>query len=943
MMTRESTPTRSNKARRASSRLKSPLTPQLPPNRPNRPKRPRDEHQYGQFRHLIMGNGEVQETYDPDSCKDHIPLHAAKALLHVHSQSHHVTKGRMTVEFEVGTPAEPRTMKYKSSNNGWVPFKSGEAKAVVPHCPVILNVKATQWSDVYNTIRDCNVEALQMQHKAMISNDIEQCKYDLKKCHNDQKLLEALQCYFGRSLNRFYELIHQKQALLKQVPLLREKAEDCKANHLERKEELAHLDCELARLSDIVEVHKVNKERFLEQLTPIIDQLNQVFSQHPEVVEFLVSTIKGESEEFAMPIPFDDRQGPENNPMASSEPPSSDLFVSPSVPSSQGDQGSVAEPEYGSEIESVFSVQSPLEKAFNILLDEVKRDKYMLEKSIEEESREVERRTGSYDGAFISLRYLEKELGGYHRISNTCHDPLPQETSSVTKTERLALAERHAHLDNCAAEDDITKLDKKKDISVAEFTKEHRDKRDLIQGDGFMKFMKHAFRDSTKKIVGPLRSYIQFSKDASEQQKHLILAYLEAHLTTFLVTTDSHRHYFENRKKQYNAFDVNVVVFEKRGLKSRDFQGDGNTSSILELLHFDDDSVKEYLISKYSIDIVGVSHLKFLPEKGHFVDPKSNRQFTGEGHIRSKTLIVTSDYRCDIASAVPSAVDFGKRSKWLNLRLLEAFEQVSDFRTGLQGRVASLKDQIAALKSECDRKKGELVIAQQKLCEARERIDKIACTIHVIPTLKDDCESLRKSLESEQTKLVRAEGDRREKYESRQRIKERFEALRTQAEAVVKNYKHEKAALTRLEEMTELTEADKLCKEYQNKLDVFKLANPEVILSKEAKKESQDSVAKKLKHNAFAIKSLQLRLENCRKQQGDYVVIGPNTIIDYVAKLGVEIDTQNFDRTVATAAISAVINQMNCPTVFVNGDIEVSSDKQLLIVGERTGDLIDLQ
>lgn len=53
-----------------------------------------------------------------------------------------------------------------------------------------------------------------------------------------------------------------------------------------------------------------------------------------------------------------------------------------------------------------------------------------------------------------------------------------------------------------------------------------------------------------------------------------------------------------------------------------------------------------------------------------------------------------------------------------------------------------------------------------------------------------------------------------------------------------------------------------------------------------------------------------------------------------LCNLGAEIYTSRFDKTVAAAAISTIINQMSCPTGFINEEVQVHSDKQQLIVGE---------
>lgn len=87
----------------------------------------------------------------------------------------------MKVELEVGNPADPRTTTYKSSSSGWVPVKSGEVKAVVLRSPHILNVNCTQWSEVFSTIRLCNIKSLGLDHEARVSRDMKTCSSALEK------------------------------------------------------------------------------------------------------------------------------------------------------------------------------------------------------------------------------------------------------------------------------------------------------------------------------------------------------------------------------------------------------------------------------------------------------------------------------------------------------------------------------------------------------------------------------------------------------------------------------------------------------------------------------------------------------------------------------------------------------------------------------------------
>ncbi|AOW00505.1 uncharacterized protein YALI1_A10966g [Yarrowia lipolytica] len=124
-----------------------------------------------------------------------------------------------------------------------------------------------------------------------------------------------------------------------------------------------------------------------------------------------------------------------------------------------------------------------------------------------------------------------------------------------SKKERLSLAEKNPNLE--AGHLVSTSWEKRKENHKNKFIGFHTGTRDLVQGEGFMSFMKHAFKDSTSTINRPLRAHIGFSpKATSESQKLLVLAFLKEQLATF----------FELRELEIGAQEV--VCSKKEGKRA---------------------------------------------------------------------------------------------------------------------------------------------------------------------------------------------------------------------------------------------------------------------------------------------------------------------------------------------------------------------------------------
>ncbi|KAG5368528.1 hypothetical protein CKK34_2147 [Yarrowia sp. E02] len=807
---------------------------------------------------------------------------------------------------------------YKSTRKDWVPdAPDGEYVWDVMCYPKILNVTGTTWPQVYSTIRD--TKQLWGYTKERMISQIKTLNQEKNLLADKKKFLEVLKCHLEGSLNGYSKLIHKKKLLqervlhLNQVWDMKEKL-FCKS--------LESLDESIGRLSRNIQSHIVNVENYTKQLDTLLFPLKQVFSDHPEMVDYIVGLIKGESVDHSRLDFFASQSLVVSRPSSDTGSESESLFV----PSSNA-PATCLDPS----VESVLDTQ----------LERLKQKRQDV--CTESQGLQVDMFTESYYYANLHLKHLEMESLRQEGCLEARNHFQKGAFKPTAKEERLKLADKHIHLQKKSFSNSSLCLPSKGGQKTTaqhqnQFVGKEIDKRNLMQGSGFFDFLEFVKTKTLKNVVGPLRSYIGFAPNVSDDLKHLVLTFLKDHLTTFLAENETDYCDLERRKAKLRARNVTIAVYSDEGHREPRSSGQGWTS-VYDLLTFTDSHVKNYLLCKLDLDSIAVSSLKFSSEKQLFFDPWSGLEVGGKEHIERKTLIISPDFRYMLTCRVPSQHEFDEKAEFLDLRLLKVFEDPVEAEARARRQAILVQNEVEAQREQCGKKKQRLSLATKSFCEENERISKMEYSIEGLPELKNKCVKLHRDIGTQQKQQGWLETSQTQlKSLKEERAEVQLQKKREMAKCK-EEYNGEKATLKRLLNNNELSKAEKLSQESQDRVARYQ-ANHTVNFTLEAKKYSQDSIKNELENTTQDLESITHQLQVTEKLHKEHY-IPTDHIISYFDEQGIKIDPDRFDASKAAAAISHVINKMKSPTVFVNGDIEVHSDKQLMVVGQH-GDLVDL-
>ncbi|KAG5354984.1 hypothetical protein CJU89_6798 [Yarrowia sp. B02] len=786
----------------------------------------------------------------------------------------------MSVDFEVGNPSEPRTMTYKTSEHAWIPA-SGE-KVSVPHNSTVLHVNCSNWPEMCQTIRNCRVAALETLYQQSLEEEILEISKKTQKLNEKQDKFKAIQSFHNIRFDPNWQLFEQKKELETVTPHLKETYDKCQLDYQHVQTKLEYLDSNIQGTSDELRGLEMAHQDNLNRLKPLAEQLKSVFDNEPELGEQIISSVQGEN-------------SIQNSSFSS-------------------DPGEYVDP---NSIEALLS-----SKLVRMKVERVKllSQSFELEKKVEQETLAKERQN-------YLLEDIDKEISGYSYLLDLSRSaPVQQmciERSGSSMCVEKSVTEKSSKLDELARE---------RKLLAERFG--GKDNRDIAEGERLMNFIVLAGGSSRKNIIGPLRMHIRFSNKATDSQKHLVLAYLHEHLTTYLVECPVDKAYLERKKHQFNARMVKVVSYKPSQQDPEVFEG--SMPTILDLLVIGDARVRDYLISTLNVHLIGVSPLRSLPKKGLFVDPKSSQQTSADDHIQGCTLILSQNNRFVRTTAVLSEQEFSDNSSFLDMTRLKAFEITHD----VASRMINTKTQLSELRKTqeetCKSHHLSLETTKGLHCEALGTIDKLSNNIDRHTQLEKSCVELQLAFQVNKNRRDSA-GEQLSNFQSeRVGLQKRRDSLAKKRDEANRAFKSKSDQLRKLKSDKKLAEAEQLNKSYNETITQFGKKFPNINLVEEAKDQAANSVAGRLEALAEEVERLKNREESHKKLKNEGYVSN-DAICEYLAKLNFKLETVDklFDEKVSSAAIATVINQMDCPTVFVDGDIEVNPSKQLIIVNPK--------
>lgn len=848
-------------------------------------KRRREEFQYGQFTAFSSFSGRKEKRQQFSPGKNHIDESTAKVLRSFHSSS-----SAPSATFHVEVEADTDTPKISKSVGGhWRPKRT--LKDVVSN-PNILKVTCSSYNSLLSNIHSYKLSGLVAEAAIVLEKRTQEYEEHFKDHKLEVEEFSVLEAYVGLAWEEYSDQISQKKHLEIDTPrlLATKNASYVKLNG--EKEKYIQLEQDLSSTENLISTSLSKKRVHLNDFEAMRGQLTAIFEGQEEQVD-----------EIRLCLTPRERRSAEEAPETPSEPPTKNTALLSRIQAYESERSDLFVTDTESETESI-SVAAIFQLKSNSLNSDLQTIRlFELENSQKIKLAQIKKEQAL-------LTALIKEKKGHEKLL------------ALYSAERLA-------------DSPMSKLsDEEK--SFQKFVSLKKDIRHLRYGLAFMRFFKHAAQDSKRTFIGPLGSYLKLKPETSKRQKHMVTWFLSKFLKTFIVFTLSDKLYFERKNKEYGS-DVDVVLHKVTPREAPD-QRVSPTDTIKSFLDIDDPVVLDYLESQKRIHLIGVSHLRYQPSSQVFLN--SQNQPHHADHIKGSTLICSEDMRVvEVTTVIPES-EFEQKAEFpdptTEYRYLEATldtshvlqewkEHIRLFGQLVEGQLRVCKDL------------GPSHLARKDLCEATQKRTKLTAYISKLAELQGQCQTLRERLVDDERELSRHRAAQKDLVEKGKALSQSLQAAEANFSEADRKHQAASQELTALRNNAGLSKAIEENAERRKIIHEYALKYPGSNLRRKAKGNTVRSIAAakvKLDTREEELEREKEYLEGRSKLEGKEYYEA-NITWGYLSKLGVDVDPEKkFDKTLAKRATVVALSQLDCPTVFVNGDIDVPG-KQVMVVKKK--------